>query len=246
MRRSNKVFVLCFISIFWLMGCTSFTPYRSNYLGTDQVFNKNYELTVRKTMYVGEPMIKVKNYYLSKFSAKTVSPNVDVTIKYSLSRITFYAQEQYEIVGETMVNKKIFYLIKIVSDDPASSLLLISENGEVDGSSIFRNIGIYQKNWFKFKVNPPDAKFIKKDITKVDSQQGYKNYELIYTGKDEKSLHITYREYSPDNLARTAFFQDLIYPSDSKVIRFKDYKILVHDATSESITFTVVEEGLNR
>ncbi|MGR3174778.1 MAG: hypothetical protein ACUZ8N_09285 [Candidatus Scalindua sp.] len=98
-------------------------------------------------------------------------------------------------------------------------------------------------NWFKYKIDPPDAKFINKDITTIDTDQGYENYELIYTGKDKQALHITYREYSPEDLARTAFFQNLTYPSDAEVIRFKDYKILVDDATSESITFTVAEDG---
>lgn len=246
MRRNNKVFAQYFIliiCIFWLIGCASVTPYISNHLGTDQVVNKNYELGVRKTTYVGEPMIKVRDYYLSKFSAKTLSPNVDVTIKWLRETDAFYAQDEYEIVGETVKNGINFYLIEI---GRFRDLLLISVNGEVDGRSLLWNpsLGTYQPNWIKYKLDPPDAKFIKKDIAKIDASQGYENYELIYTGKDEKSFHITYREYSPDNLARTAFFQNLTYPSDSKVIRFKDYKILVHDATSESITFTVVEERL--
>ena len=251
MRRNNKIFAQYFIliiCIFWLTGCTSFTPYRERLLGTDQVVNKNYELNVKRATYVGESMIKVKDYYLSKFSAKTLSPSVDLTIKYGLTKFAFNAQEQYEIVGETVKNGINFHLINIVPKEPDSFLLLISEDGEVDGRSLIRNLdlGIYQQNWFKYKTLPPDAKFIMNEITKVDSSQGYQNYELIYTGKDEKSLHITYREYSPDNLARTAFFQDLIYPSNAKIIRFKDYKILVHDATSEGITFTVVEEGLSK
>jgi hypothetical protein len=226
------------------MGCASFTPYRSNYFGTDHVINRNYELGVKKTTYIGESMIKVKDYYLSKFSAKTLSPNVDLIIKYGLGKYTFNAQEEYEIVGITVKNRINFYLIKITPNHPSSNLLLISENGEIDGGSLLWNpsLGSYQSNWFKYKTNPPDAKFIKKDITKTDTSQGYENYELIYTGKDKEAFHITYREYSPDDLARTAFFQNLTYPSDAKVIRFKGYKILVDGATSESITFTVAEE----
>ena len=251
MRGINKTFILYFlpaISIFWLMGCASFTPYTSVYLGTDHDINKNYELDVKKTTYVGESMIRVKDYYLSKFSGKTISPNVDLTITHraliGTDSHTFYAQEQYEIVGETTKNGINFDLITITPNHPSSNLLLISENGEIDGGSLLwnPNFGSYQSNWFKFKIDPPDAKFIKKDITKTDTSKGYANYELIYTGKDKEAFHITYREYSPDDLARTAFFQNLTYPSDAKVIRFKGYKILVDDATSESITFTVTEE----
>ncbi len=196
-------------------------------------------------------MIRVKDYYLSKYSAKTMSPNVDLTFARSTllggpDNHTFYAYEQYEIVGETVKDGRNFSLTRIIPDKPNSFLLLISQNGEVDGSSLRRDpdLGIYQPNMFKYKIDPPDAKFIMNDIAKTDTTQGYENYELIYTGKDKEALHITYREYSPENLARTAFFQDLTYPSDAKVIRFKGYKILVDDATSESITFTVVEDFL--
>lgn len=225
------------------MGCAGFTPYRSDYFGTDHVIDRNYELGVKRTTYVGESMIKVKDYYLSKFSAKTFSPNVDLTIKQGLGKFTFKAHEQREIVGTTIRNGINFYLIKIEPNSPNSFLLLITEDGEVDGRSIYWNTFYgYQPNWFKFETTPSDAKFVKKDITTIDTGQGYENYELIYTGKDKEALHITYREYSPEDLARTAFFQNLTYPSDAKVIRFKGYKILVDNATSESITFTVDEE----
>lgn len=252
MRGINQTFILYFlsaISVICLVGCASFTPYRSAYLGTNHEINKNYELDVKKTTYVGESMIRVKDYYLSKFSAKTISPNVDLTITHrallGTDNFTFYALEQYEIVGETVKDGMSFYLIDIINH-PLNCLLLISQNGEVDGSSLLRNsdFGRYQSNLFKYETTPSDAKFITKDFAKTDTTQGYENYELIYTGKDKESFHITYREYSPEDLARTAFFQDLTYPSDAKVIRFKVYKILVDDATSESITFTVEEDGI--
>jgi hypothetical protein len=253
MRGISKAFILYFlptISIISLMGCISITPCGSKYYGTDHVVNRDYELGIRKTTYIGEPMIKVKDYYVSKYSAKTVSPNVDLTIVhkalFGTGEHTFYALEQYNIMGTTVQGNASFHVIRILPNDPNSFLLLISESGEVGGESLFRNptYGIYQKNWFKFKVNPSDAKFIINDIAKTDTSQGYENYELIYTGKDKDSFRITYREYSPDDFARTAFFQDLTYPSDAKVIRFKGYKVFVDEATSESITFTAEEDGM--
>ncbi len=247
-KHINKILIFYFlpaISVICLMGCSSFTPYVPSYLGNDRVINKNYELDVRKTTYVGESMIKVKDYFLAKFSAKTISPNTDITIKDVRFAHTFYAQDEYGIAGTTVKNGVSFYLIKILPNNHDSFLLLISENGEVDGRSLFRNhdLGIYQINRFKYKIDPPYAKFIMQDVTETDTTQGYENYELIYTGKDKEAIHITYREYSPEDLARTAFFQNLTYPSDAKVIRFKGFKIMVDEATSESITFKVVEEG---
>jgi hypothetical protein len=248
MRGINKIFISYFlpaISVICLIGCASFTPYVPNYLGTDQVVNKDYELGVKKTTYVGESMIKVKDYYLSKYSAKTISPNVDLTTKYGRATHTFYALNEYEIVGTTVKDGINFYLLDILPTHPRSLLLLIAQNGEVDGRFLMPDdlTGGYQYGWGRYKLDSPDAKFIMQDITKTDTTQGYENYELIYTGKNKDTLHITYREYSPEDLARTAFFQNLTYPADAKVIRFKGFKIMVDEATSESITFKVIEEG---
>jgi hypothetical protein len=248
MRGLNKTLILYFfpaISIICLMGCVSFTPYNSRLLGTNPVFNKDYKLNVQKTTYVGNQMIRVKNYHLSRFSPKTISPNVDLAIRAGSFNYTFYAKDKYEIAGQTVMEKTNYYLIKFIPRNTFGLLLLISETGEVDGRSLTKNLqlGIYQKVWLRFKSDPPDAKFVMKEIAEIDASQGYDNYELIYTGKDKEALHITYREYSPEDLARTAFFQNLTYPVDAKVIRFKGFKILVDEATSESITFKVVEEG---
>jgi hypothetical protein len=248
MRELNKTFISYFlpaISVICLMGCVSFTPYRTSLLGTNPVFNKDYELNVKKTAYVGNQMISIKNYHLSRFNAKAISPNIDLTIKYGRFNQTYYALDEYAIVGEAVIKKKNYHLISILPLEPNSDLLLISENGEVGGRSLILNLYFryYQMNWFKYKILPSGAKFIMKEDTKIDTSQGYENYELIYTGKDKEAIHITYREYSPDDLARTAFFQNLTYPADAKVIRFKGFKILVDEATSESITFKVVEEG---
>ncbi|MGR3174706.1 MAG: hypothetical protein ACUZ8N_08925 [Candidatus Scalindua sp.] len=152
MRGINKTFILYFlpaISVICLIGCASFTPYRSDYFGTDHVINRNYELGVMKTTYVGESMINVKDYYLSKFSARTLTPNVDLIIKYGMGKYLFNAQEKYEIVGTTVKDGINFYLIRIVPNVPNSFLLLISENGEVDGGSLLWNpsLGSYQSNY---------------------------------------------------------------------------------------------------
>ena len=72
------------------------------------------------------------------------------------------------------------------------------------------------------------------------------NYELIYGGTDGKSLTITYREYTADDLARPAFYQNLVYESKKSRIRFKETVIEIHEATNEKIVYTVISDGLNR
>lgn len=66
----------------------------------------------------------------------------------------------------------------------------------------------------------------------------------MYSGTDGKSMRLVYREYTPDDMARAAFFQDVTYEQNSKIIQFRKIKISVHEATSQSIKYTVLEDGL--
>jgi len=68
--------------------------------------------------------------------------------------------------------------------------------------------------------------------------------ELIFAGKNNVSLNTTYKEYSYNDLARPAFFQNLTYQANAQQIRFKDFLIQIHDVTNEQITYTVLEDGL--
>jgi hypothetical protein len=77
----------------------------------------------------------------------------------------------------------------------------------------------------------------------VKTTKGYENYELLYTGVSATGINLTYREFSPDGLARVAFFQNLTYEATAKSIAFKKFRIAVEAATSESITFTVLADG---
>mgnify|MGYP001769845131 CR=1 FL=1 len=70
-----------------------------------------------------------------------------------------------------------------------------------------------------------------------------KSFEIIYSGKNDVSLNLLYREYV-DDYARPAFSQHLTYQADAKQVRFQGFVIQVHSATNEQITYTILEDGL--
>ncbi|NDD22858.1 MAG: hypothetical protein EB098_01910 [Betaproteobacteria bacterium] len=92
-------------------------------------------------------------------------------------------------------------------------------------------------------ISDPTVIVSKETIMQVDSRKGYENFELLYTGLSSGAINITYREFSPDGLARVAFFQNLTYPVSSKTISFKKFKIEVESVSSENIKFKVLEDG---
>jgi hypothetical protein len=94
-------------------------------------------------------------------------------------------------------------------------------------------------------ISPPNLKFHLADKPKYElAGQGNQNHELIYGGTDGDSFKINYREYTDKNLARAPFFQNLVYPANSKEFRFKDYVIAVHEVDSGKIVYSVTTDGL--
>ena len=51
-----------------------------------------------------------------------------------------------------------------------------------------------------------DRRLARSRKTVIDEAKPYVNYEIIYIGMAPDTLRLTYREHSPDNLARAAFF----------------------------------------
>lgn len=70
------------------------------------------------------------------------------------------------------------------------------------------------------------------------------SYQLIYSGINDVSLNMTYKEFTGDDIARPSFFQNLTYNANAKQIRFKNFLIQIHDVTNEKITYTILEDGL--
>ena len=105
-------------------------------------------------------------------------------------------------------------------------------------------------SWINVEIEPTnlifnhDVKISESIIDSTATPSGINNYELIYGGTDGKSITITYREFTPNDLARPAFYQNLVYEAKAKQIRFKDTIIRLEQVSNEKITYSVVSDGL--
>ena len=95
---------------------------------------------------------------------------------------------------------------------------------------------------YALTISDPSVRLIREKVETIKIAKGYENYELLYTGVSATGLNLTYREFSPDGLARVAFFQNLTCESGAKNIAFKKFRISVVKATSEAMTFTVLSD----
>ena len=76
-----------------------------------------------------------------------------------------------------------------------------------------------------------------------DTHAGDVNFEILFEGKTGTALNFLYREFTSEDMAKAAFFQNLTCPVDSKTFRFKKIRIGIVDVTDEKITYTVLEDG---
>ena len=205
-------------------------------------YTKNYTLDEKRTAFIGQEIIKVQK---CDFFQKTFISLQDISAsaKYRSSNpiiVHNNDNHQYTIQGTVIFNDKTHYVTR-GSDGSYTWGILVLDDG-----SIIHNV-LYSYDYEMLYVS--DA------IVITPSKLNYStacvratpsaiSFELIFAGKNDVSLNTTYKEYSYNDLARPAFFQNLTYQANAQQIRFKNFLIQIHDVTNEQITYTVLEDGL--
>lgn len=256
MKRMVYLFVAV-VAIFVLSGCADNSQtlsWASQNIkeSTKEIYEKSYTIGQAQNTFIGEPVIKVK-----KIAGKVVQKDVfkplgdfSITVENAGTKNLgsddiFYIQGKFDIKGidyTVIYNQKLL----IYNNSLVSSLgVLVAEDGSFAGVVARLRFGydnFIEVQREKYKITPYNTKF-KKTIeeTTKDVKSVY-SYELIYTGKTPDSLMITYREYTGDDMARPAFFQNLTYSSKQNQIRFKNLLIEVVSADNEKIVFKVLED----
>jgi len=192
--------------------------------------------------YVGQPLVKVKDYRIERKSANQMLASEDFVISGGPVTISGNKNMSYPIRGEITLDREIYTVLNIPGSRNKLWGVLVSDYGTVHNKVLNPTPTGDVILVYSFKVSPPNLRFIQSKEEKIIKGAGFENYELIYGGTDGKSLTVTYREYTADDLARPAFFQNLVYESNKKRIRFKDTVIEIHEATNEKIVYTVISD----
>lgn len=220
----------------------------------DQVqYEKNYKIGERITAFVGQEIIRVKSFIekreiFSPVDLKNVRSQEPLYIhaKYHMTNyhIRSIANIKYQIDRSIQVDNQRFNIIQLNDSDGNRWGILINDIGIVVNDTIysFKHESLFFPSFIS--VSPIIFEISQNEDREIKTTIPGPTVELIYSGKNDISLNVTYREYTPDNLARTAFFQNITYQADAKQIRFKDFVIKIDDISNEKITYTVLEDGL--
>ena len=76
-----KQIIFSLILIFFLSGCGQhIAPFQSAHRGTKQVYLTNYTLGEKSEAFIGEPMVKVKDYSVDAYSSRHMRATHDFQI----------------------------------------------------------------------------------------------------------------------------------------------------------------------
>jgi len=229
-----------------LSACASVQPVAPPQVQSESkyTFDKNYRIGETKSVYVGEPMVKVKDYYELASQANMLAASESFVLTGSpFMNESIAAGTAARVDGTTSCGNGSCRLVAIDNRTlmAAGVRLLLNDDGTLEGGGLN---GGSRMGW-TYRANPPTAKFLSKTFTKIDTSKGEKNFELVYGGTTTDMISVLYREYTANDLARPAFSQQLTYAKGSKSIRFRDMQMQVTSADNERIVFVVTADGMS-
>lgn len=245
LNSKNFLIQLILSILLILTSCATIEPVVTDKEGqSERKYVKNYTIGKIQTCYVGEPVVKVVDYYVRKVSTDKLKATNDFVISGGplmyRENIAGKSDTTYRILGTAKYGGNEFYAVNF--DGNPTLRHFITKSGEFSGNACDASGTMRSPPYFH--VKPAATRFLRYEEERIETNKGYVNYEILYTGKTESSINLLYREFTSTDLARPAFFQNLTYAPNAKVIRFKKVRLAIKSANNEMLVYNVIEDGL--
>jgi hypothetical protein len=242
----NNSAAVGFFAVCLLSGCATVRPPTAVFGAFARTQEQNYKINEPKTVFVGETMIKRRDYYARHVSQNDmIVPSNDCAIIFSriigpTRQTSFKRGQEIKIIGEIDLEGSFCRFFPFTEFSA-----LVFPSGELVKNKFAFNdplIGWRVVVGSNVRVEPETTRFSAKSRDEIDATKPFVNFEVLYTGRSGNTINLVYREYTPDDLAKSAFFQNLSYDATATTIRFRKLRIEVSQADNEKITFTVLED----
>jgi len=239
MKKNIIWLILCILCFGMCFGCQQSMTVKDPILKHEREysFNKIYEIPTGSVM-VGEGF----RFYYKAFRPKGVIfvPNAGIYPKKELRPEDKYLW--FGNISTDMVLCRSNYGLK-----PASICMVADSSGRVTTGWInrvgySRYVVMVQGEWKERDIFEPI------DDIPIIEVEGYQKKdvfycELIFGGIAKDFIKISYREFKED-LARPAFYQEMVYERGDKIIAFKGLKMEILDVSNQSIRFRIIEGSM--
>jgi hypothetical protein len=210
---------------------------------------RSYELGTLIAASVGEQMVSVR-IEDGACRLTAVTPTERGTIRRTGNAedvlISLDPRHSFDIYGTMRISGKSKRTILVPAPTGGGSFVVFfDEEGAID-PAVAMDFDPVWSPFTRVSVEPPTVRL--RDtftISTVNRSGGsYENWELVYSGRDTGALHLTYREFTRDDLAKPSFFQTLSYTPDASLISFRDLQLRIQTASDTEIQFEVTRDGM--
>jgi len=206
------------------------------------VQSKNYTLGKVQTAVVGDPIIRVKGYTETKVTGGAYTPDHAFSVGSAFIRIDGFTDQKYPARGVRDVRGGTYRVVEMPGPNNTSYGLQIDADGHISSKVLNFGPAGPVEMIYSFSVTPPDVRLLPTTSTSQSMAATDENFEIVFNGIDGQAMHMQYREYTSDNLARPAFSQELSYPLSTKTIRFRKLLLNVERISPNEITYIVVSD----
>lgn len=227
-----------------LSGCATIQPVSSVPVQatSSHRFEKSYTVGQEHVAYVGQPIAKVKDYWETTSQADALAADRSASMRLPpFARLAIPEGSPARVIGTTSRDGATYRVIVLSNPEAAVLRFLLNDDGTLQGSAI--NL-MGDRMGFSYMPEPSNLRFVAKSFTQLDSKRGFTNFELVYSGATKESLNLLYREYTPEDMARPAFTQNLTYDRGSSSIRFRELQIRIVGADNEGLRYVVEADGM--
>ena len=239
----NRVAVsMALVFFIFLFAACAAVKYETPVLaGPKRMIETKYEINKQHKAYAGDKIMEARDY----FATVTIHKKMKALNNFKIEGpgVTYSGSkgDLYNVIITTDLNTQPFSFIEIPG---------VFRRYGIDQEGLWTNLYFFEGHALKARtpITPKDAKFepvVETKIKEVDASKPYHCFEIIYVGKSQDAIHLLYREFAPDNIERTEFQKKLSYPVDTEILRHGQITIKVHEVTAESISYTVLEDGMS-
>lgn len=209
------------------------------------IVDKNYSIGAEQVAHVGQAVIRVKDYFGSP--VPTFASQGAFSASLGGASVEYPAGTQVKATLLVDHEGATYSAAAPTPSLPGGALLMIDQQGRYAGLAYTHQDEVFEAcdDREYVCVTPKEISFTKAQSEDVVETPGFANFEIIYSGSTKDAINLLYREYTPKDMARPAFTQNLTYDRGSSHIRFRDVKIRVVEAGNESLRYAVESDGLD-
>ncbi len=236
-----------------LTGCMSVRPPVAQLGGIQTKEEKNYTVGMEKTVNVGDPVAIRRNFFYKEVERSDrvkASNDFEAQVKFPATAPVVYRGQQgeeLEVVGTTTVDKKPCRIVSlgVARTGVPAGMLVSAETDQPVGKGVGVNaVGAWTTFTVSFSIDRPDTRFPILKRLEVVKDKPYENWEIIFTGRVGENITLVYREFTPDDLAKPAFYQNLTYNLEKeKTFQFRKLRVEVLRVSNEAMTFKVLSDS---